>query len=812
MATVEAITRTGLDGDGVSSQLFELLWKRDLLSDASLALRIPDTVIYKYNAPSRWYFTSVDGTIKRKSKAKVNSEHIAHEFLKRASPSGIAAYVVTTLPEDEANEGEEGTDGSIGTKTTVEYLDRDGLQDFLFNRQRVKNDGSILQRFVEPKGGCNNMVRALWSPKVCLLERRVNRLKLSDTRYDMYERAVTFEGSDCHSDVTPVRGPALVTKVHEIADSIVQHVAAVSSDRMKISRLALNFKTDDKDRLWLLFASSVRLRDERSTHAPLEVNTTLKVPDHVRRASTTSYHCPVNLQRTCRCPTCDEKVQAECLFDVSYKVIIECAEQEKGSQRPLPVPPWPVESLAALAADSQRSDCEVPEALKKLHPRLTQAEYDRYRHDVMFLYKSAKVCETCYLLFSTPQLGSLGAVGLREGGDIWRAPVPEAEKPLLGVQDRAPNRLRMRRDATLQRLVTKQSEESSWWEEQSREQAREQDVLKQKKRAKSCSKLPSYASPPKPVVMVGAMPRPRPPQGPAPFWEGLRSSSVEPPRPVPARRALAPVRGDPYLREVQLFASKCTDRAGEVLGPSALEAALGLATGSRVRALLAGPSARKEQVSVSAPVASQPSRDPSADADISDALAAIPEDDHHILLAGGADEFSGLQSPAYSEDEFVAEDDEDEDEVSASHPAMVDLLDATVERRSKWPPSCASGEYTRSTTPTTRPPSQGSAPQSGPSSFPCSRPSTRPSSRGKSPAGAAGGQLAQATLQRLRVMRPSSSMSSPQKDEGDRIQLQRPSSSPSRHPSVARPLSLREPGSARPRPLSASCSSPQLHR
>ncbi|CAE8642741.1 unnamed protein product, partial [Polarella glacialis] len=83
---------------------------------------------------------------------------------------------------------------------------------------------------------------------VCMLERRVNRLRMADTRYDMYERAVTFEGPDFHSEVVPVRGAAPVAKVHEIAESIVQHVAAVTNDRMKISRLALNFKVDHKDR------------------------------------------------------------------------------------------------------------------------------------------------------------------------------------------------------------------------------------------------------------------------------------------------------------------------------------------------------------------------------------------------------------------------------------------------------------------------------------------------------------------------------------------------------------------------------------
>ena len=51
---------------------------------------IPDTIVFKYNCPWRsyntlyvedvvrsvWYFTSVDGTIKRKHKAKLDAEKL----------------------------------------------------------------------------------------------------------------------------------------------------------------------------------------------------------------------------------------------------------------------------------------------------------------------------------------------------------------------------------------------------------------------------------------------------------------------------------------------------------------------------------------------------------------------------------------------------------------------------------------------------------------------------------------------------------------------------------------------------------------
>jgi hypothetical protein len=382
-----------------------------------------------------WYFTSLDGSIKKKSKAKMNCDHIAAEFCKRSSPSGIVACYVSCVKEDSSAGavlalGGDPNDADLkdSGRTTIEYLNSDELHDFLCNRQTVKPDG-ILQRFIEPKDDRNNMIRVLWSPKVCLLERRINNKKLSETKYDVYERAVTFEGPDFLSQVSPVRGPALVLQVHDVADTIVQHVSAVSGDGLRISRMALNFKVDNRDRLWLMFASSVRMRDELRkskrpgqvdsllergiTNTPLEQHTVLKVPDHVRRVGTTLTSRPMSLQCTCRCPTCEEKVESERLCDLTYKVIIEYEEQKNSlSKQPLPVPLWPP-SYSKDEMPSEGAVLEVPKTLMQIHPRLTAAEYTRFRHDVAFLYKVATVCEACYLRFSAPQLGS-----------FWRGALP----------------------------------------------------------------------------------------------------------------------------------------------------------------------------------------------------------------------------------------------------------------------------------------------------------------------------------------------------------------------------------------------------
>ncbi len=79
---------------------------------------------------------------------------------------------------------------------------------FLYEREKPY-DG-ILQKFVSPKGNHNcklskiylsiiEVYRIVWSPKICLFERRENLREINDQKFSIYERVVTFEGEEFHS-------------------------------------------------------------------------------------------------------------------------------------------------------------------------------------------------------------------------------------------------------------------------------------------------------------------------------------------------------------------------------------------------------------------------------------------------------------------------------------------------------------------------------------------------------------------------------------------------------------------------------------
>lgn len=45
------------------------------------------------------------------------------------------------------------------------------------------------------------ILRIVWSPKICVFERKENLKDLYDQKYDMYERVVTYEGEEFHSRI-----------------------------------------------------------------------------------------------------------------------------------------------------------------------------------------------------------------------------------------------------------------------------------------------------------------------------------------------------------------------------------------------------------------------------------------------------------------------------------------------------------------------------------------------------------------------------------------------------------------------------------
>lgn len=204
------------DHDGFIEELYHLLWAKNIRGSPCPDIWIPDVVIYKYRIPAYWYFMGLDGKLKRKNKANIINRKIYAEFTKDArSPSDVVAYHLTECPS--TSEGGQ-------SSTTIQYFDKRTLEHFLFHEEKV--DDGCLQKFIRPKGWNNSLIQAVWSPTMCLLERRVNKQSLDATRVSLQDKCATYEGGEHLSQITPVRGQLLPETIQRMCATLVEHVRA----------------------------------------------------------------------------------------------------------------------------------------------------------------------------------------------------------------------------------------------------------------------------------------------------------------------------------------------------------------------------------------------------------------------------------------------------------------------------------------------------------------------------------------------------------------------------------------------------------
>ena len=83
-----------LEGDGVCEHLYEFVWCKDELSFRP-SINIPDTIVYKFGQPVSWYFTGVDGKVKKKFKTNIINGKIEEAFVKANVGSDIVAYYIS---------------------------------------------------------------------------------------------------------------------------------------------------------------------------------------------------------------------------------------------------------------------------------------------------------------------------------------------------------------------------------------------------------------------------------------------------------------------------------------------------------------------------------------------------------------------------------------------------------------------------------------------------------------------------------------------------------------------------------------------
>ncbi|EGR30206.1 hypothetical protein IMG5_137950 [Ichthyophthirius multifiliis] len=242
--------------------LYFHLWKKNSQTGASCpGVFLVDTIIYRWAQPYFWYFTNREGQIIRKTKERIDIQKAQDIFIYNVPQSGIVAqYLVSQNHNQQQQE-----------VIQFEYFNEDQFN--IFIHQREKNLNAILQKFIQPKGGVNSLIKISWSPQFCLLYRKTNINKLDNTKVPMNERLCTFEGPEYLAIQDSITSPILSADLEQICVNIVKHIQDISGGNIQISRMVLYFKLDDKNRLWLLFCTGLKVRERFQEYKELNTNT-----------------------------------------------------------------------------------------------------------------------------------------------------------------------------------------------------------------------------------------------------------------------------------------------------------------------------------------------------------------------------------------------------------------------------------------------------------------------------------------------------------------------------------------------------------
>nr|CCC92572.1 unnamed protein product [Trypanosoma congolense IL3000] len=253
-----------MEGDDIITSFYDLLCKRNHKTMKPCRnVFVPDTVVYEHNFPRGWYTSDVKAKeVMRRQGKDLDAATIEYGFSRDVAEN--FPVVATYLSIHEENIG----NGVTETTTRVEVLNKEDIGAFV---ARKNKSNGILQRFIYPKGHHNSVIKVVWSPRIAMIQRRKNKYPIKDRKRaekDPFAITVTYEGPEYLSEEGNV-SLHVAFEVKSVCSEIIKHF--FHTEHKYITRMVLYFKSDVKDRLWLLWCGSLRVA-ERNTRSHMPMN------------------------------------------------------------------------------------------------------------------------------------------------------------------------------------------------------------------------------------------------------------------------------------------------------------------------------------------------------------------------------------------------------------------------------------------------------------------------------------------------------------------------------------------------------------
>jgi len=100
----------------------------------------------------------------KKRKQNISPVNLHDTFNNHKTQSGIIATVMKFDMDKNANKGKD--------EIEVEFFKQNDFKFWLDNKKKPFK--GILQKFVEPRGNKNHLIKVCWTPNFAMLERRTN--------------------------------------------------------------------------------------------------------------------------------------------------------------------------------------------------------------------------------------------------------------------------------------------------------------------------------------------------------------------------------------------------------------------------------------------------------------------------------------------------------------------------------------------------------------------------------------------------------------------------------------------------------------
>ncbi|KRX07748.1 hypothetical protein PPERSA_07498 [Pseudocohnilembus persalinus] len=401
--------------------LFFHLWKKNPNNlESCPGVFVLDTVIYRWAKPSFWYSTNTQGQIIRKTQGSIKNEDIKRKFNEGNNFNVSAVYI--DCKEKEQNQLQVLLEGNkvFQEQLEIEHMEKDDLDFFLFRREKSLN--SILQKFIVSKDNHN-----------CLIKVNVN------------ERLCTFEGPEHLLEQESQLSPTIISDIEMSCQNIVRHISDITGNLIVVTRMVLYFKVDTENRLWLMFCTQIKTKNdlhlEKKPQQPIrqlspeflmkkEYKT---IESHLGKIKANGQGQLEGLlnQFKMHCSNCEKRKPF--LYEIQFKNIIDSFNTKVYQNKDTVLPEemkqmiefeknknWKIKKPQHLTKDLEK-DIEqqelrkfveyeekqndyslhnVPALITKVWGALSDEKYLVLKQNQSWLRNVTKVCDECYLKFT----------------------------------------------------------------------------------------------------------------------------------------------------------------------------------------------------------------------------------------------------------------------------------------------------------------------------------------------------------------------------------------------------------------------------